>query len=486
MKPAAVCMDPNTGPEVRSRFDRGTFVLEGRGVRLDELALPGVAWDDRVGLHRMPAYLAPALERALVSQSIRSRPEGRAVGPVVRTWKPVELRPYQEAALRAWWLAGRRGTVVLPTGAGKTRLAVAAMAHARVRALCLVPTRVLLHQWAEVIRQHYSGPIGVLGDGVQQPQAITVATFESAYLQMARLGDRFDLLIVDEAHHFGRGVRDEALEMCAAPARLGLTATPATAPSRETQTDSDGAEPDRLAELVGPLVFELAIGDLAGTFLAPFEIVAVRLDLDGDERRRYEEDRRAFQVVQRRLAEIMPGANWSEFARAAATTKEGKAALAAWRRAQALVAFNAAKGAAVERLLARHREARVLLFTADNAATYAVARRHLIMPITCDIKREERDAALSLFRRGELRALVSARVLNEGVDVPDADVAIIVAGTMGQREHVQRIGRLLRPVPGKRAVVYELITRGTHEEHQAQKRRMGLEARDTRGLHRAG
>jgi superfamily II DNA or RNA helicase len=88
----------------------------------------------------------------------------------------------------------------------------------------------------------------------------------------------------------------------------------------------------------------------------------------------------------------------------------------------------------------------------------------------------ERGAALDSFRRGALRALVSSRVLNEGLDVPDADVAIIVGGTLGEREHVQRIGRLLRPRAGKRAIVYELVTAGTSETRLADKRRKGLSA----------
>ncbi len=96
------------------------------------------------------------------------------------------------------------------------------------------------------------------------------------------------------------------------------------------------------------------------------------------------------------------------------------------------------------------------------------------MPITCEIKRREREQALDAFRAGELKALVSARVLNEGIDVPDADVAIIVGGTFGQREHVQRVGRLLRPVPGKRAIVYELVTLATSEARQVLERRRAL------------
>ena len=93
----------------------------------------------------------------------------------------------------------------------------------------------------------------------------------------------------------------------------------------------------------------------------------------------------------------------------------------------------------------RHAQDRVLVFTPDNATAYRIAREHLVMPITCDIGARERDAALDRFRRGDLRALVSSRVLNEGLDVPDAEVGILVGGTQGTREYVQRLGRLLRP-----------------------------------------
>ncbi len=125
-------------------------------------------------------------------------------------------------------------------------------------------------------------------------------------------------------------------------------------------------------------------------------------------------------------------------------------------------------------LLSRHRDSRVFVFTADNEAAYTVAREHLIMPITCDIGRKERAEALARFERGELRALVSARVLNEGLDVPCADVAVIVGSAHGEREYVQRVGRLLRPADGKCALVYELVTRGTSDVHQALRRRKGL------------
>jgi hypothetical protein len=116
------------------------------------------------------------------------------------------------------------------------------------------PRRALLHQWRAELARHYTGTVGCLGDGEREIAKVTVATFEGAYRHMDRIGDRFGLLVVDEAHHFGVGVRDEALEMCAAPRRLALTAT---APN--------GDALERLIVLMGPIVCELGIGDLAGS-----------------------------------------------------------------------------------------------------------------------------------------------------------------------------------------------------------------------------
>jgi superfamily II DNA or RNA helicase len=450
---------------MRLLFDHGTLVLaEAPDTGLERV--PGLVWDARVALFRAPAFRYVEILRALEQRC------GSLLDEVIEPFssagprcRELELRPYQEAALFAWEDAGQRGIVVLPTGSGKTRVAIAALAGERGRALCLVPTRALLKQWLAELEANSAEPIGRIGDGEFRVEALTVATFESAFRHMPALGRRFDCLIVDEAHHFGSGVRDEALEMCVAPRRLGLTATP----------PANGAL-SRLAELVGPVVYQLAVSDLSGSYLAEFEIVVLRLGLDPDERDRYTEDERAFLPVYRAFRRLHPDASWRETSFMLSQSAEGRAALAAKRRCRKLLQFTRAKARAVRRLLARHRGSRVIVFTADNEAAYALARQHLIMPITCDVNRSEREEVLDAFRRGELTALVSARVLNEGIDVPDADVAIIVGGTQGEREHVQRIGRLLRPAPGKRAIVYELVTMATSEAWLAANRRRGIVA----------
>ena len=452
---------------VKVRFDRGTILLTEPPKDLDLGEVPWLLWDSRVGAHRAPASRYAELSDWLRKLAIEFEDITPAPRSSTTAWSAVELRPYQDAALSAWELAHRRGIVALPTGSGKTRLAIEAIRRTGLTALCLVPTRVLLDQWSREIATVYEGTVGRYGDGARDLAPVTVATFESAYRHMAHLGDRFGLIIVDEVHHFGTGLRDEALEMTVAGARLGLTATP----PRNTAVLA------RLVELVGPTIFELAVADLAGGYLASFDIVTWHLELSPDERSAYSALYSLFAAVHAEFRRLAPDAGWADFTRHAARSFEGRRGVAAWRQMRRILAFTHAKRRALGSLIERHRSARMLVFTADNDTAYAIARTHLVMPLTCDIGRRERDEALNAFRDGRIRILVSARVLNEGLDVPDADVAVVVGGALGEREHVQRVGRLLRPGEGKRAIVYELVTRDTIEVGQAYRRRQGLVAR---------
>ncbi len=435
-------------------FDRGTLLLrglEGAGVE----ALP-VRWDPRVQAHRARALdyaeIQLRLKRSHLAFDDRVPPPGMGEARPAR-WKNIELRPYQEAALHAWAAAGRRGVVVLPTGSGKTRLALSAMAASGLRTLCLAPTRALLAQWHGVVSQEYGGAVGCLGDSERRLSPVTIATFESAYRHMHRIGNRFELLVVDEAHHFGGGLKDEALEMATAPARLGLTATPPEL--RHARA--------RLLELIGPTVFELSVSDLAGSYLASFDLMKLFVELTREERRSYEGWVALYREPLAEFRRLNPAASWESFLRWASRSEKGRRAIAAWSRARRLLAYPEGKRHLLGSLLEQHRDSRVMVFVGDNETAYRVARELLIMPLTCDIRRRERASVLERFREGALKALVSARVLNEGIDVPDAEVAIVVAGRLGAREHVQRVGRVLRPREGKNAIVYELLVQGTGE-----------------------
>lgn len=449
-------------------FDHGTLIVRGD---IPREGLPGFRWDPRIEAYRGPARAyADLRKRTGIAFDDQLRVETAAVAE----WRTVELRPYQESALEAWKETDRRGIIVLPTGGGKTRVAIAAAARTGgSRTLILVPTRILLEQWREQLARFYTGPIGVYGDGDRQFHPLTVATFESAYRHMARIGNLFDLLIVDEVHHFGSGIRDEALEMSIAPLRIGLTAT----------LPRDERAVRRLEELVGPPVFELSVSDLSGTYLAAFDHVTLHTDLSPRERSDYDGEMRIFRKFADSARTELVGAAWDDFLRYALRSDEGRAALSAFQRARKLISLTEAKSRHLARLLMENRDSRILIFTADARAAYRIGREHLIMPLTSEIGRSERADVVSRFRSGALRSLVSCRVLNEGFDLPEADVAIILGGSLGEREHVQRIGRLLRPSAGKRASVYEVICRATMEVRHWQKRSRALAPKETASVH---
>ena len=122
-------------------------------------------------------------------------------------------------------------------------------------------------------------------------------------------------------------------------------------------------------------------------------------------------------------------------------------------------------------LLERHREAPVLIFTNDNESVWQISERALVPSITHETKVKERKEILERFNDGAYGTIVTSKVLNEGVDVPRARVAIVMSGSGSVREHVQRLGRILRRWEGERAVLYELITTDTVETHVSRRRR---------------
>jgi superfamily II DNA or RNA helicase len=446
---------------MRLRFDRGTIVFDRVSSGEDPAILVGATRDHELGAWRLPADQLSGARVRLSAANVRVSDEVRTE-LLAGEWSLPSLRWYQQRAIAAWRAAGERGVIALPTGSGKTVVALGAIAALGVAALVIVPTRVLLDQWARAIAAAWPHDVGRLGDGDHVVAPITVATYASALVHAPRIGDRFGLVVVDEAHHVGAWCPGEIFEMAVAPARLGLTATPPPA---------GGA----LEHHVGGVVYALGVADLVGDALADFAVETVSIELAPDERIAYRSARGTFAAAFARFHRDQPGAGWREFAKAAKRTSDGRAALAAWRASRAVLAYPVAKRAALRELLARHAGERVLVFTADNATAYAIARELLVMPITCDIGRAERAAMLARFRAGDANVLVSAQVLDEGLDVPEADIAVIVGGTASARRHVQRIGRVLRPRPGKRATVYELATRATTEATQVVRRRRGLE-----------
>jgi hypothetical protein len=140
----------------------------------------------------------------------------------------MEPRPYQREALAAWRREELRGTVVLPTGAGKTAVAVRAIERTGRSTLVVVPTLALLKQWYSVLSDSFGASItvGLLGGGYHEITPLSVTTYDSAYIHAERYGDRFALVVYDEVHHLPAEKYAVIPQMLLAPYSLGLTATP--------------------------------------------------------------------------------------------------------------------------------------------------------------------------------------------------------------------------------------------------------------------
>jgi superfamily II DNA or RNA helicase len=444
------------------RFVAGT--LEVRGPALDsDLPWPGCQWDPRTACLRAPASAYADIVRSMVRHKQVFDDQARqyvelAEGARVRRTP----RPFQHEALAAWIDHQSRGVVVLPTGAGKSQVGCLAIDAKRRATLVVAPTLDLVRQWYDLLRATFCTEVGVIGGGEYDVQALTVTTYDSACLHMEHLGARFGLVVFDECHHLPGPSYALAARLAIAPFRLGLTATPERADGRDAV----------LTELVGPVVYRKEIGDLAGDFLSDYETERLSVQLSPAERIEYEAERAIYRgFVTDHGIRMASARGWTEFIMISARTLEGRRAMAAYRRQRELALCAPAKLDLVEHLLTRHRSDRVLLFTQDNATCHAVSRRFLIPAITHQTKVRERSELLRGLGSGSYGALVASKVLNEGVDIPEANVAIVISGSGSVREHVQRLGRILRKAEGKRAVLYELVTADTAETMTSERRR---------------
>jgi superfamily II DNA or RNA helicase len=376
-----------------------------------------------------------------------------------------EPRSYQAEALESWLCHEGRGVIVLPTGAGKTVVALMALARLKLRTLIVVPTIELLYQWRDAVVERLNIPqrsVGIVGDGRKEWRPITVITYASAAMPNAPLTD-IGLLICDEAHHLPSPSYATIATRSNAPYRLGLTATP----------DRADGEHGALGTLLGPVVYRRAPADLSAEgHIAQYLEKRVFVSLTDEEALRYEAlmgEWKWFLSSKRHML-AKGGDFFGELIRRSATDPQARRALQAHHQAR-MIALNAeAKLHEVERLLGDHRDDKVIVFSEYNALVDTISNRLALPAITYKTAADERKAILDGFRDGSYSKLVTGRVLNEGVDVPDANIAIVVSGSSTTREYIQRLGRVIRP-KATTAVLYEVITRKTSEVNTARRRR---------------
>jgi superfamily II DNA or RNA helicase len=448
------------------RFDRGTLLFEGEPL-FPEAIRDFFHYDSRVDAYRAPAYYYSRIIGPL--KTLLQRNQAPRYGRVELTADiPMDPFPHQQEALTQWQVARGRGIVVLPTGSGKTLVGLLALCWAKRDTLILVPTLDLMHQWYALLCITFpEQSIGLIGGGYHEVTALTVATYDSASRHIDRLGNRFGTLVFDEVHHLPSEFYRCIAEFSLAPYRLGLTAT---------LERNDGKHLD-LVELVGDTVYKKRPEDFAGSILAAFRIHPVYVELSQAEREAYQQaiaTRNGF--LQAKAIGLGSLTGWNRFVMLSARSPEGRRAMQAHREARRIAHATSAKIRMLSILLANHPSAKTLIFTEDNATAYEVSQRFLIPCMTHQTLIKERQSILEGFKSDVYTTIVTSNVLNEGVDIPDACVGIILSGSGSNREFVQRLGRILRRGKDKQAILYELVARETREEQVAQRRRSPVQS----------
>lgn len=445
------------------QFDSGTILAEGAGA--SDSVPSAFQWDERVRRWRAPALAYRQIVEEIIRRKIPYQDQARLYHNFeFRSKLAVEPRPYQQEAIERWRATGRRGVVILPTGAGKSFLAQMAIEMTGRSTLVIVPTIDLMNQWYDLLLSCFQAEIGLIGGGFFEIGALTVSTYASAFRFMERMGNQFGLIIFDECHHLPGSVYRYAAEMAIAPFRLGLTATPERA---------DGGDL-LLEQLVGPIIYRRDAHELAGNYLADYSVVRVNVQLTPEERERYESERAVFRAFLSQQRIDLGGLNgWHQFIMMSARSQEGRRAMQAYRESKRIALGTDAKMRALNDLLQRHRKDLVLIFTAENDMVYQISEQLLIPAITHETNIKERRQWLEAFNKGEVLALATSKVLNEGVNIPAASVAIVLSGSGSSREHIQRLGRILRKQPDKEAVLYEVVTTDTTEEGISRRRSSG-------------
>ena len=364
--------------------------------------------------------------------------DGAAFEMAVLEDETFNVRAYQRDAADGFW-AGGSGVIVLPCGAGKTIVGMAAMARASATTLILVTNTVSARQWRRELIEHMSlreEDIGEYSGERKQIRPVTIATYQVLISKSKgeyRHLDVFDaqdwgLIIYDEVHLLPAPVFRATADI-QSRRRLGLTAT---------LLREDGRERD-VFSLIGPKRYDAPWKDIeAQGWIAPASCIEVRVTLTDDERMKY--------------ATSEPDESY----------RVGSTAVS--------------KIAVVEALVASHPGELVLVIGQFLDQLDALAERLKAPLITGKTPTKERERLYEAFRSGEERLLVVSKVANFSIDLPDASVAIQVSGTFGSRqEEAQRLGRILRPKSdGREATFYAVVSRDTNDQTFAANRQRFL------------
>ena len=368
-----------------------------------------------------------------------------------------KLRDWQKNAYASWLLSESNGIFLGCTGSGKTMAAMYCIQEKSVDTIIIVPTIALMNQWKTELSENLGikdSEVGLIGDGNKKIKPITVAVVNS--VRNMDLSN-FDMIILDEAHRYGSIENIRPILQNDFKYKLGVTAT---------LKRSDGQHKE-LEKLIGKIVYEYNTYDAVSQgVLSRFEIINVGVDLNNDERSRY--DRHTDTIDKNSFIGMFQTINdhghpkWHEAISAVRATS--------WRKS--IISNAKQKMEKLVEIVKSESGKKIIIF--NETIKMAELERKLLKKegIESEIyhSKQKNQDSIERFRSGEVMILISVKSLNEGLDVKDVDVGIRVAGTNQDRDTIQRLGRGLRVVEGKGvARYYQLYCKDTIEKWQVNK-----------------
>jgi superfamily II DNA or RNA helicase len=360
----------------------------------------------------------------------------------------------------------------MPTGTGKTEVALHIMHRLPVSTLVVSPVRDLMYQWHQRIQERLGYDAGIIGDNTFNKRPVSVTTYDSACIHMQDFGAEFELLIFDECHHLPGQIRADAARMSVAPYRLGLTATPERSDGRDAA----------LGSLIGPIVFRYPLSEARGHTLADYEVKRIPVYLKPEERAEYDRCSgviRHFMMARRKED---PNYSFIELRKEHAKSPEARQVLQAFYKKESIEDRADEKMRVLEDLFRLHPGQRILVFTKTNIMAREVSARFLIPSLLHHCRKKERKDILDGFRNNRYAAIVANQVLDEGVDLPEAKVAVVLGGLASVKQAKQRLGRILRKRGEETAILYEVVCSDTKEVKRSQQRRRSDAYEGTRHL----
>jgi len=382
--------------------------------------------------------------------------------------KTINLRDYQKEALTKWKINNRRGCIVLPTGTGKTVIALEAIKETNTSTLIVVPTLNLVEQWYEQVYNLVEGPdqLGKLGGGSEEIRTITITTYDSAYLKSSYLGNKFEFLIFDEVHHLGSDKYSLIGEQFISPLRMGLTAT----------IEREDGKHMNIYKLVGNVIYNQDFHELSkDNHLAKFRLKKIKISMLPEESYRYNKTMNEYKQLLRDSKIFYP-IKLEKLIMLSGKNPNLRKALLLKNEALDIALNSQAKVTELENILKQNLLKKIIIFTVHTKLAYIISDRFLIPVITHRTKNDERNHILANFKKGLYKVIVTTKVLDEGTDVPDANMGIILSGTGSKREFIQRLGRVLRPKAEIENVadLIEIISADTSEIYTSTRRNKGV------------